>query len=434
MPTPRHRRFAVLAACGLAILAAPRPADAQRCGGGPGSVSHGPPGLSSSQIDELDLEGALLTGFRLAKPPLDDPSVLDRVAGSQRAFLERNSRSYLVLPNGDALNAYRGLRLRELEDEMRFARGSALDRLEREFHELAPGGEHLFGHADGTVEYLDRPPAAAQEGETVYEFVGLPPMHEAPVRPHADTLGAHAIFGSRLEAHRGNDFHIDQQTDRWLIGHAVREGVCSPQRIAVLREGARITGNRLERACVLWPLNRTAEGRRDYWDRAPLPLFVALNAEDFLASPAELASAAERGRVVLRTYAASSDRTRAVTVDKESSRGTGFVRKARRYGPWQHRVIWRATPVQLRIIDAETHARRAEPIERQHAAVDAEREDQPANGAVTHTLTLRDARVMRGRLISDAHAAHIEFVVVVGSLEQTMTFGRREVEGVEPAE
>ncbi|MEL7484632.1 MAG: hypothetical protein AAFN41_09780, partial [Planctomycetota bacterium] len=287
------------------ILFAAAPAAGQRTVAvDPGVLLDDSAGLSPSQIDELDREGAIAKELLPTKPPVGCPDILDRVARSQLGFLERNSRYYMMLPNGDAINAYRALRLREIEDAMRFAHGTALERLERELRELAPGGENLFVDADGNAEYLDEPPRDARQGETVYDYRGLPPMFEQPVRPHADTLAAHAIFGSRLDQHRGNDFVIDQQTDHWLVGRTIIDGEPTSQRIAVLRTGTRVTGTRLERACVLWPLNRTAESRRTYWDRAPLPLYVALNAEDFRATPADLACAAERGRVVLRNYTA----------------------------------------------------------------------------------------------------------------------------------
>ena len=427
-------RYMVSLASLAALLWNSPPLHAQSCSPRTHSVSSG--GLSSSQVDELDREGALIAGLVLRKPAIECPDILDRVARSQHSFLDRNSNYYVMLPNGDAINAYRGLRLREIEDQMRLARGNALERLEREFHELAPGGEHLICDEDGTPDYRDQPPVGARAGETVYIFEGLPPMHEMPVRPHADTLAAHPIFGSRLEEHRHNDFHIDQQTDHWLIGHTVIEGRCTGQRIAVLRDGARITGTRLERSCVLWPLNRTAEGRRDYWDRAPIPLYVALNADDFRTTPAELACAAERGQVMLRNYAVRSDRSRPVTVDRGPSNGSGFVRKTRTHGAWQHRVIWRDNHVTLMITDPDTHAdRRARQIEREDRQPDGRggaprNEDDDAADAATHTLELRDGRTMRGRLLSDPGSRTIEFVVVVGTIEQRMSFPSSKVKRI----
>ena len=430
----------VVADCLSALLATPF-AHAQCSVRSSSTVIHAPVTLSSAQIAELDREGAAAAEPLPGKPPISCPDVLDRVARAQRTFLEQNSEHYLVLPNGDVINAYRGLRLRAIEDSMRFARGNALDRLQRQFHELAPCGEHMLCHDDGTMRYLDAPPPSAQEGETTYEFVDLPPMFEMPVRPHADTTAAHVIVGSRLADHRGNDFHIDQQTDHWLLGRTVLDGTSTPQRIAVLRDSARIVGNRLERSCVLWPLNRTAEGRRDYWDRAPLPLFVALNADDIRATPADLACAAERGRVMLRSYSVRSDRSRPVSIEKRQS-GDGFVRKRRSYGAWQNRVIWRANPVSLRITDAQTHAERIEQRIRAEdrafeAQKDGEREGErnaDRTPAVTHRLVLKDGRVLEGRLTSDASANPVAFTIVVGSLAQPSEFRRHDVDRIEAAD
>ena len=409
----------------LTLLASP--ASGQTC------ASPYSAGLSSAQVEELDREGALISRADPGKPALDCPDVLERVARSHHAFLTKHSGYYIVLPNGDAINAYRALRLREIEDEMRLARGHALERLERAYNELAPGRPHLVCFEGGDKEYDESAAARAVEGDTVYEYIDLPPLFEHPVRPQADTLAAHAIFGSRMDSPEHNDFHIDQQTDHWLIGHKVIDGRCTPQRIAVHRDGARITGNRLERACVLWPLNRTAESRRDYWDRSPLPLYIALDAEARRSTPAELACAAEQGRVVLHNFTVRSDRSRSVRVDTEPSSGTGFIRKSRSHGPWVHRVFWRTTPVSLRIVDHDTHLdRRERRIEHEDTApAETERRDSPD---VTHALTLRDGRVLRGRLASDAKSDPLEFVVVVGSIEHRMTFARSEVRRVDQAE
>ncbi|MEL7483841.1 MAG: hypothetical protein AAFN41_05745, partial [Planctomycetota bacterium] len=161
--------------------------------------------------------------------------------------------------------------------------------------------------------------------------------------------------------------------------------------------------------------------------------YVALNAEDFRATPAELACAAERGRVVLRNYTARSDRSRSVSIETETSQGTGFVRKQRTYGPWTNSVIWRATPVVLRITDAETHAKRkAQQAERQETQSADAGDDATDPISITHTLHLTDGRIMQGRLIAEAETGEVDFVVVVGSIEQPMRFDRDEVERIEP--
>ncbi|MEM8757715.1 MAG: hypothetical protein AAGF47_08025 [Planctomycetota bacterium] len=413
--------------------------------------------LPVSQIEELDREGAGIRGsLSFPLPPIDCVDVLDRVAGSQLRYLTRNAGDYLVLPNGDVVAAPRALRLRDLEDQIRMTTGSRRERLERSYHELAPGGPRMVVTADGQRRFDEDAAEAADQGDTVYSYIGLPPLYERPLSPQPDTLAAHILLGSRLESPEHTDFRILQQTDHWLIGTVTGpSGVASP-RIAVHRTGARIIGDRLERAAVLWPLNRTAESRREFYDRPPLPLYVALGAETLRASPERLACAAENGRVILRNPTARAERTRTVQ-KREVADGSGFVRVRREHGPWNHTVTWRSNPVRLRIIDRETHvARRDRRIGRedqrpnqagldrsglnqsgfeQRVGNNPDSSSSPAAAPrVTHRLALTDGRTLRGRLLSEPGADTIEFVVVVASIEQTLAFQRTQIDKLERLE
>ncbi len=386
------------------------------------------PELSSSQIQELDLEGSLLNPLDFHKPALDCPDILDRVARNQIRFLERESHHYLILPNGDAIDAYRALALRDIENRMRSLSSVARQRLEREYEELAPWGELAVEFEDGSISYNPDDINSAGEGDTVYEFTNLPPLYELPISPQAGTLASFPILGSREDSPEALNFDVISQTDHWLIGYVTQDSTRVSQRIAVHRQGAKLRLNRLDRSCVLWPLERTAESRREYFDRAPLPLYIALDVEGIRATPAELACAAEQGQVALRNHIPSSERTRNVSRTTESTDGSLFSNRSRTYSPWLQSISWRSTPVNLRITDYDTHQSRiADRLSRQSSP----ERDQTEAPKATHKLKLSDGRVLTGILGTTTAEAVINFTVVVGTIQQEMSFKRRDVLSIE---
>lgn len=386
--------------------------------------------LPASQVEELDREGQILDGDPpLGKPPLDCPDILERVPRSQLTSIEKNASRYLVMPNGDVIDAYRALAMRELEDRMRTVTASARDRLQREYDELAPQGQIRVRYPNGDVSYNDTDAKNAEEGDTVFEYVELPPLFELPIRPQPETTAAYVLLGSRMESPEQQSFGVIQQTDHWLIGFVEQDGRRVSQRIAVHRRGARFAGSELERSCVLWPLNKTAESRREYWDRSPLPLYVSIYFEDVRATPADIACAVEKGQATLRNHTVNTDRSRTVSRSTEPSQGTGLVRRTREYGPWVQKITWRSTPVSVRVMPYdEFRKRQAAQLEREDRR--PETDDTPTP-EVTHTLRLGDGRSFNGRLASEPDADPIRFVIVVGNLEQEMTFSRRQIESIE---
>lgn len=388
--------------------------------------------LPSSQVEELDREGQILADQPpIGKPPIDCPEILERVPRTQVGSLEKNANRYLVMPNGDVIDAYRALAMRELEDRIRSVTPSARERLEREYDSLAPQGPITVRFADGGISYNPSDKDRAEENDTVFEFSSLPPLYELPIRPQPDTTAAYVLLGSRLDSIESLSFRVIQQTDHWLIGYVEQDGSRISQRIAVHRKGARFSAGELERSCVLWPLSKTAESRRDYWDRSPLPLYVSIYYENALATPAELACAVEQGRASLRNHTFNSDRTRTVTRHTEPSDGSGFVKRYRTYGPWTHTVTWRSTPVSLRVMPYDEYkARQAQQIDRD----DRRPETDAPTPEVTHVIDLGDGRTLRGRLTSRPEQDPVVFTVVVGQIEQEMRFAKREVVSIRSAE
>ncbi|MCA9272566.1 MAG: hypothetical protein KDA31_05920 [Phycisphaerales bacterium] len=388
--------------------------------------------LPVSQVEELDREGQILAGQpKLGKPALDCPEILERVPRSQVASLEKNADRYLVMPNGDVIDVYRAMALRELEDRIRTVSGGARERLEREYDSLAPQGPIAVRYADGSISYNPDDKQYAQEDDTVFDFSSLPPLYELPIRPQPETTAAFVLLGSKLDSIETYSFRVIQQTDHWLIGYVEKDHAQVSQRIAVHRTGARFAGGVLEQSCVLWPLSKTAESRREYWDRSPLPLYVPLYYEDIRARPAELACAVEQGRASLRNHTFNSDRTRSVTRVTEPSDGSGFVKRARTYGPWEHTITWRSTPVTLRVVSYDDYKeRQAERLDREDQAVD----DSAPAPEVTHVIDLADGRTLRGRLTSEPDSDPILFTVVVGPIEQEMRFTSRQVVSVREVE
>lgn len=386
------------------------------------------PELSNSQIEELDKEGALLDPAAFRKPPLDCTDILDRVARNQIRFLERESHRYLILPNGDAIDAYRALALRDIENRMRTLTPTARERLQREFEELAPWGELAVRFEDGTISYDAGSIDSAKEGDTVYEITNLPPLFELPISPQPGTHACYPIIGSQEDSPETLNFDITGQTDHWLIGYVTQNGSRRSQRIAVHRSGAKQRLSRLDRSCVLWPLNKTAESRREYWDRAPLPLYVALDVDTIRATPAELACAAEQGRVLLRTHTPTSERTRSVTHISESIEGSLLKKRSRKNGPWLQTISWRSMPVNLRIVDYDTYQKNlAKRIERESTRPQTDTETPEP----THILKLKDGRTLKGRLDSTATDRTIKFTVIVGSIQQPMSFNRGDIKSIE---
>lgn len=383
--------------------------------------------LTTSQVQELDREGVHIDPSSFTKPPVECVDILDRVARNQIRYLEREADRYLILPNGDAIDAFRALELRKIEDRMRTLTSQQRERIDREYSELAPLGEIAVEFDSGYISYSQGDIRNAEEHDTVYEFTNLPPLYELPVRPQAETLASYPILGSKEDSPETLNFHIRAQTDHWLIGYVEQDGRPVSQRIAVHREGARMSIDRLERTCVLWPLNKTAESGRDYWLRSPLPLYVALDVESIRATPTELACAAEFGRVILRNHTASSERTRKVTYYTEPIDGTSLERRERENGPWLQTISWRSTPVTLKITDFDTHQRRlAERFDREDKGLQAEK-DLPEP---THTLRLSDGRTLKGRLESSDSDDSIAFTIMVGSIQQKMSFKTKDVESI----
>lgn len=385
--------------------------------------------LPASQVEELDREGEYINSQSpLGKPPVDCADVLERVPRSQRVWLEKNADRYLIMPSGDAVDAFRGLAIREFEDRMRTVSPSARDRLQREYDELAPQGQIAVRFSDGSISYSPRDTDNAEEGDVIFEYAALPPLSELPIRPLPETTAAYILLGSRLDSPEHLTFDIVQQTDHWIIGYVEQDGRRISQRLAVHRRGARFNGGELERSSVLWPLSRTAESRREYWDRAPLPLYVSIDADDLRARPDELACAVERGRATLRTHTATTDRTRTVRYTTEPTEITGVVNRKRHNGPWVQKISWRSTPVSIRILSPEEYLSR---LEQQDApTTDPDEAHQPE---VTHVLRLTDGRTLRGRLTSEPDADPITFVIVVGGIEQPMAFDQKQVQSLTQA-
>jgi hypothetical protein len=385
------------------------------------------PELTASQVEELDTEGVHVDPSSYTKPPIDCVDIMDRVARNQIQFLERESSRYLVLPNGDAIDAFRALELRKIEDRMRTLTSHQRERITRQYNELAPIGEIAVKFDSGYVSYSTNDIYDAQEHDTVYEFTNLPPLYELPVRPQAETLASYPLLGSHHDSPETLDFHVTLQTDHWFIGYVEQDNRTISQRIAVHRSGARMSIDRLERTCVLWPLNKTAEGGRDYWSRAPLPLYVALDVESIRATPAELACAAELNQVILRNHTPSSERNRRVTYYTEQIEGTNRERRERESGPWIQKVSWRSTPVSLKITDYDTHQRRiAERLDRG----DKQLADETNHPKPTHALHLADGRILTGRLDPAESDDTIAFTIIVGGIQQQMTFKADDVESV----
>ncbi len=388
--------------------------------------------LPSSQVEELDREGQILAGEpAIGKPMVDCRDIEERVPASQLSALEKTASRYLVMPNGDVIDAFRALALREIEDRMRTVTAGARDRLQRDYDELAPQGEITVRYADGRVSYSEFDIDRADEGDTIFEYSNLPPLYELPLRPQPETTGAYVLLGSRLDSPEHQSFKVVQQTDSWLIGYVEQDGRRVSQRLAVHRKGARFAGSELERSCVLWPLSKTAESRREYWDRAPLPLFVPLYFEDLRATPLDLACAAEHDRVTLRNHTASTDRTRTVTRYTEPIKGTALVKRTHENGPWVQKVTWRSTPATLRVMPYDEY------VQRRDDKFDREDRQSEPNGEapeISHVLTMKDGRVFKGRAVPGGDEAEVSFVVVVGRLESPMTFRLAEVERVETVE
>lgn len=386
--------------------------------------------LPASQVEELDREGEYLNSQPpIGKPPLDCPDILERIPRAQLASLEKNAPRYLIMPNGDAIDAFRALALREIEDRMRTVNPSTKERLLREYDELAPQGLITVRYPNGTVSYSQRDAENAQEGDVVFSFSGVPPLFELPLRPQPETTATFVLLGSRLNSPEHMTFEIIQQTDHWLIGYVERDGARISQRLAVHRRGARFDGGGLERSCVLWPLSRTAESRREYWDRAPLPLFVPLYFEDVRATAVELACAADKGRATLRNHTATTDRTRTVTRTTLPPDIDGEVERIRTNGPWVQKISWRSSPVSVRIVPHDEYIKR-----RDEQLADPGPPDDAPEPEVTHVLRLNDGRIFRGRLTSEPELEPVTFVVVVGRLEQTMRFERKEILGLDEVE
>lgn len=362
------------------------------------------------------------------KPSLSCPDIIDRVARNQVRYLERESHRYLILPNGDTINAYRALALRDTEDRMRRLSSVSSQRLDHTYQELAPRGEIAVRYEDGSVSYFPEDIRSAREGDIIYEFTNLPPLYEFPISPQAGTLACFPILGSREESPEVLDFEVTDQTDHWLIGYVTQDNSTISQRIAVHRRGAKLNLNRLDRSCVLWPLERTAESRREYFDRAPLPLYIALDIESIRATPAELACAAEQGLVTLRNHIPASERTRNVSRYSEPMGRLPFITQTSRRSPWMQTISWRSTPVTLRITDYDIHQKKiAERVSRTAAET---RSPQTAPDA-RHKLRLVDGRVLTGILGTTAAQDAIKFTVVVGTIQQEMTFELRDVLSVE---
>lgn len=389
--------------------------------------------LSPSQLDELDSEGQLISASQFGRPPVDCPDIMDRVHRSHHGFLDKAGDTYLVLPNGDILNAYRALSIRVLEQRLQTLPPSARTRAERELNEFAPCGEIVVHYEDGSKSYDPGSANSAKESDTIYEYDNLPPLYELPLDPQPGTSASFPILGSRDDSPETLDFRVREQTDHWLIGHVEQDGRPVSQRIAVHRDGATLRLDRLERNCVLWPLNRTAENRRQYWSRSPIPLYVALDVDTIRATPAHIACAAEQGRVLLKNHTVRTEQTRTVTKKSESISGTHLANRSRTNGPWLRRVYWSSTPIQLRIVDHETHHRRtAERLARQDRA--PREAPKPETPEITHILHLKDGRTLEGRLASKATDDEIEFVVIVGAIQQPMTFSRADIRSIEEAE
>lgn len=388
--------------------------------------------LPASQVEELDKEGEILVGEpAIGKPTVDCRDIEERVPVSQMSALEKTASRYLVMPNGDVIDAFRALALREIEDRMRTVTASARDRLQRDYDELAPQGKITVRYADGKVSYSEFDIDRAVEGDTIFEYSNLPPLFELPLRPQPETTGAFVLLGSRLDSPEHQSFKVVQQTDHWLIGFVEQDGRRVSQRLAVHRKGARFSGSELERSCVLWPLSKTAESRREYWDRAPLPLYVPLYFEDLRATPIDLACAAERDRVTLRNHTASTDRSRTVTRFTEPVKGTLLVKRTRENGPWVQKITWRSTPATLRVMPYDEYVeRRDEKFDRE----DRRPEPKGELPEITHVLTMKDGRVFKGRAVPGEDESKVSFVVVVGRLESPMSFRLAEVERVETVE
>ena len=188
--------------------------------------------LTTSQVQELDREGLHVDPSSFTKPPVECVDILDRVARGQIRYLERESERYLILPNGDAIDAFRALEIRAIEDRMRTLTSQQRDRLDREYNELAPLGEIAVEFDDGYTSYDQSDIPQAEEHDTVFEFTNLPPLYELPVRPQAETLASYPILGSKEDSPETHNFHITAQTDHWLIGFVEQDGRTISQRIA----------------------------------------------------------------------------------------------------------------------------------------------------------------------------------------------------------
>ncbi|MEO1585024.1 MAG: hypothetical protein AAFR96_10705 [Planctomycetota bacterium] len=367
----------------------------------------------------------------IEKPPVDCPDILDRLSASHRALVDELSRYCIVLPNGDVIYAYRGLRMHEIEQEMLVAEGRALDRLRREYRTLAPGGESLVVDQSGRSRYGEPYVQTNDPTNTVFEFVDLPPIAQRPAGAQPETRRAFLLFGSSLPEHQatraGHRFDAHNVAGEWVLGSVSVGGDGIPEPVAVYKPSTLREDGDTQKPCVLWPVG--AAETQSTVDPAR-ELFVALHPDTHRATPAELACAVEQGRVSLTRYTARSARFRETTTVRVRSGMVGYTEKQVETGPGRKRVSWSATPIRIRIVDHDRHlALQQQRLEREDGPPAASPEDDRAtdNKTHTHAVVLKDGRTLRGRLTSKPYDAEIAFVVIVGTIEQPMTFDRSDI-------
>jgi hypothetical protein len=301
---------------------------------------------------------------------IDVPNVLERLHPDDKSLIVALSKWYIKLPDGSCADAYGALRSLEVLGSQRRSNSD----------QSATALQLDGGSGDETVSVENAPGWMEGAGD--------------------------ALLCTRYSRYGHGSVDFGPTVAPGIYVGAIRRGEARDK--CVLRVSPP-ESKPSDEPVLLWPLGSvTGAGEA-------LPAYEVIPISACRAEPADLASALVTGKaqLVKHTYSRNSYRP-----SHTESTGTDFGLGSSRTvfdGPAQVTFKW-------------THARLPIapllPIRSGGAVPPAS--DHHAVPIATDRLVMRDGRVFHGRVVSDS-GTNVVFVVVVGSIESTMTFPRSDV-------
>jgi len=297
-------------------------------------------------------------------PPDVPMAFLNHVHSSQHAALERLADSYIHLPDGRCVEAYRFLLAHTAIRAGKTMRNRD-DVLE------ATGVERI---SEGIIEHKNGPPDWHEKAKGWFLAArGIPGFDPLTIDTLKTTDTAVASFGRQK-----------------IVAHA--------------RFDAPSLIEELEEAAVIFPFDvMEVDGRE-------LPVCEVVPVDRTRPTAAQLAFAAYQGKtkLVLRSFEVAKFQPMKTV---RYIRGSGYWRKSVPNGPPRTRYLWEENPIELRF----------RPKPRKPLAASASPQHAPDRPDPPHTLEHRDGRVLRGKLIEQTTRT-VVFAVMVGGIEKQMEF------------